>query len=529
MNVAILHYHLNRGGVTRVIENQLVSLDAVLDPQQRWRVAVLYGGRQAGWGEDVAQRIDALDFSLCEVPLLDYDTVRADVDGNDAHSTEPLFSQLTAALDDLGFAPQQTVLHVHNHSLGKNRCLPRVVAQLAEAGYAVLLQVHDFAEDFRPENYGNIGDPGSAGLYPQGPAIHYAVLNGRDHGVLADAGVAPQRLHLLPNPTPPIDGLPPKSDAREKLRQLFDVAPTDRFLLYPVRCIRRKNVGEALLYSALAPPGTVVGLTLPPLNPLELSIYEEWQWLATELGLPCRFSVGGSTASLAVGGAGLSFPENLAAADGILTTSLAEGFGMAFLESSQAGHVLLGRDLPEITRDFVEMGMRFDWLRPELRVPVEWVGSDVRESLVELYRCSLETYDRPMPSDLAEQLEVRVADGLVDFGDLDEQQQEQVLRAVCESSAARRRVVQLNESIDEALSIDADSVLAVGGTAAAVIESNARCIDEHLSPDPSGRRLRQLYEQVAVEPRAARPEPLRAPQRILDRFLDFRRFRPIRS
>ena len=33
MNLAILHYHLFRSGVTRVIENQLLALDAVLDPK----------------------------------------------------------------------------------------------------------------------------------------------------------------------------------------------------------------------------------------------------------------------------------------------------------------------------------------------------------------------------------------------------------------------------------------------------------------------------------------------------------------
>ena len=37
-------------------------------------------------------------------------------------------------------------------------------------------------------------------------------------------------------------------------------------------------------------------------------------------------------------------------------TSLAEGFGMVFLESWLAECPLLGRDLPEITRDFVEAG-----------------------------------------------------------------------------------------------------------------------------------------------------------------------------
>jgi len=50
MNLAIVHYHLNRGGVARVIENQLLALDAVLDPMRPWRAVILHGGRNAGSG-----------------------------------------------------------------------------------------------------------------------------------------------------------------------------------------------------------------------------------------------------------------------------------------------------------------------------------------------------------------------------------------------------------------------------------------------------------------------------------------------
>ena len=139
------------------------------------------------------------------------------------------------------------MLHVHNHSLGKNRALPRVVPRLAASGYGMLLQIHDFAEDFRPENYRNLGRPAPEMLYPQASNVHYAVLNGRDRAILAAAGADPARLHLLPNPVLDVNRLPERSAARVKLHERFGVAPGDRYLLYPVRCIRRKNVGEALL------------------------------------------------------------------------------------------------------------------------------------------------------------------------------------------------------------------------------------------------------------------------------------------
>ena len=76
--------------------------------------------------------------------------------------------------------------------------------------------------------------------------------------------------------------------------------------------------------------------------------------------------------------------DNNAAADLLLTTCVAEGFGMVFLEAWLAGRNLVGRDLPEITADFVEAGIQLDSLFARLPVPIDWVGKDnLLESLVQ--------------------------------------------------------------------------------------------------------------------------------------------------
>lgn len=542
MNLAILHYHLNRGGVTRVIENQLAALDAVLHRSETWRVALLYGGRREGWDEHLPDRLKAIRLSLHQLPALDYDQQREDPQPGQPAA---LADQLAGLLEQLGFTPQRTVLHVHNHALGKNVSLSGCLSHLGSAGYPLLLQIHDFPEDFRPANYrrlrealgrraaavrrgsltppaacGSVGRPATtpdpaAVLYPQAPQIHYAVLTGRDHGILRSAGAAAERLHRLPNPVPEMDQLQPAAEARRRLAQQFDIAQQQRLVLYPVRGIRRKNIGEALLYAALAPPDTVVGLTLPPLNPAEVPAYENWKRLAAELDLPCRFELG-------VPGA-LSLTENLAAADLICTTSVAEGFGMVFLESWLAGRPLLGRDLPEITCDFADLGIRLDWLRPQLRVPLQWVGMGTfRRTILEAYHRTLEAYGHREPPDLPALLDARTEGGLVDFADLDETLQQQVLRIVCGSRQDRRRVLQCNGWIERALSIRRDEV-------SEVIEANVQAIRRHYSLVPSGRRLLDLYRQVAASPRAEGLQPPPDGGRILQEFLDFRRFRPIRS
>ena len=59
-----------------------------------------------------------------------------------------LATNLLMAFKERGFSPADTVIHVHNHSLGKNVSLPGALQVLAGHGYPLLLQIHDFAEDF---------------------------------------------------------------------------------------------------------------------------------------------------------------------------------------------------------------------------------------------------------------------------------------------------------------------------------------------------------------------------------------------
>jgi hypothetical protein len=132
MNLAILHYHLNRSGVTRVIENQLMALDAVLSPSDPWRVALVYGGRREGWSEDLSDRLQSIRLSLHAVAALDYD---------DMGQSTTLADDLTELLERVGFASQETILHVHNHALGKNVSLPPCLERLSDKGFALLLQI----------------------------------------------------------------------------------------------------------------------------------------------------------------------------------------------------------------------------------------------------------------------------------------------------------------------------------------------------------------------------------------------------
>ncbi|MDH3717626.1 MAG: hypothetical protein OES79_05835 [Planctomycetota bacterium] len=515
MKVAIIHNHLNRGGVTQVISNHLRALQEQVPRGTRLSVGLLYGGRCDGWPRELAADLPQLDISFHTIDELDYDNVRPHV-GN-------LADELQTALQQAGFGPQETVLHVHNHSLGKNIALPGALHSLALQGYATLLQIHDFAEDFRPDNYRQLAaahgentcDQLPGWLYPQAPQLHYAVLNGRDHSILQDAGVDDARLHLLPNAVADIGPLPPRDEARARLADRCAIPIDHRFVLYPVRGIRRKNIGELLLWSALADRQTSFALTLAPLNPVEQPSYGRWKKFAAAHDLPCVFEVGGP--------AGLAYTENLAAADVIVTTSVAEGFGLVFLESWLAGRPLVGRDLPAITADFVRAGIHFAGLQPQLWIPIGWLNEHVfRSTIADAYQDVLASYGQasPSPDALDRQVDALVHDGLVDFGSCSVSMQRQVIQRVADDSRDRDRLLEINPWIAEALT---------SGTAdTTLVEHNARIVRSQYSLASSGCRLLEIYQRVAGSDRDGELQPLARGQRVLDNFLGLSRFHPLR-
>jgi hypothetical protein len=353
-------------------------------------------------------------------------------------------------------------------------------------------------------------------LYPQAPHIHYAVLNGRDFRVLGEAGVEAQRLHLLPNPVPPPAKTAERSAARAAIAQRFGIGDDRRYVLYPVRAIRRKNLGEALLWAAAAGSAAALGVTLPPLNPIEKPGYARWRAVAAELQIPCHFEVGGDR--------GLSLAENLAACNRVLTTSLAEGFGMVFLEACLAQRPLVGRDLPEVTEDFVRRGMTFDSLHSRLDVPLDWLKPrELLDAWARALGAALEAYGRRPPSqrELQECLDEKLRNGRVDFGDLDTALQERVLRRVCGERRDRHVLIELNRWLDVTATCDEAGCVAEA-------ERNAAVVRAEYSLDASGRRLSEIYREAMADPRHRPPGALNHGERILDAFLRFARFRPVR-
>jgi len=487
MRIAIVHYHLRPGGVTRVIQHAVSALRG-----SRCRVAVLTGFSP-----------DAESFMPGEVhivPGLDYPQ-----SGISGQTALRLVGSLEAtAKKALGGPPD--IWHFHNHTMGKNTALSQAVYQMALRGQKLLLQIHDFPEDGRPANYQTLiedigkGNPAllATCLYPQAGHVHYAAINSRDRAFLCQAGMPESHVHLLPNA---IDL------GHIKAMQTAPTQEAERRFIYPTRALRRKNLGEFLLWSALARQGDRFATTLAPTSPADRSSYQQWVALARRLKLPVTFEIGRTSA--------LPFPVLLASAAAIVTTSVAEGFGLAFLEPWLVGRPLTGRDLPEITGDFKAHDIRLDGLYRHVLIPRDWIDLNIFRRKIERgysqWRCA---YGRPEKPDETERaFQAAMVDDRIDFGRLDEALQRNVICRLAVSAQMRSE-------------IHPHQLLGVEPSPS-VIMRNRAAIRRIYGPDRYRRQLERLYTLVG-ESRSGKLTAVSG-EVLLDRFLDPDRFYLLRT
>ena len=310
MTHLFVHYHLRSGGVTRVLQQEAVEFSERGIPF----VTLSAGPASSAPGEHR------------EIPWLDYAS-------NSPYSEKDLL----AAVQDL---PRPLIWHIHNPTLGCHPEMAAMVHRLALAQERLLLHIHDFAEDGRPENRQRLsqGPP----WFPIGARIHYVVLTRRDRDVLCRAGLSESQVTILGNPITP-HPLP------LRIR-------TNPRVLYPTRAITRKNIGEILLLAALAPAGTTFATTLGPGSSRHQEDYRHWQMIAEELALPIEWAIAET------GNPPPTLEDCIAEATHLITTSKQEGFGMAFLESIAWQKPLIGRAIPHIEEHLSEAGIAHPFL-----------------------------------------------------------------------------------------------------------------------------------------------------------------------
>lgn len=359
MHLVIVHYHLNPGGVTRIIQNQLYGL--------RYSNPDIPVTLITGLCPDKA-KYEQMGVRVVEDSRFNYLP-----QGLSRTRLNELYDGVYSVLNK--HIGQEGLLHFHNMGLGKNPVLTMVGYRLAQQGVSVLNHCHDFPE----ERYYNMvllkevierhfGEELFKILYGGLPTLNYAVLNEQDRQRLLACGITAGHITLLPNPVLMPDPLAQhtRSDAREVICRTLGLDPSLLLVTYPTRAIRRKNIGEFIFLASLFRHKAHWLITLPPHNPLELPFYNQWKQFCADCGLDIIFEAGRK----------VPFETLLRGADWCITTSRREGFGMAYLEPWLLGTPVNGRNLMQVTRDFEKEGLVLNRLYPALIIHDQGVVYD---------------------------------------------------------------------------------------------------------------------------------------------------------
>jgi len=457
MKVALVHYHLLKGGVTTVLRRQVRGL---LDSGDE--VLVLSGEAEKSHFEGA--------------PLVLLELLRYDERREDRHSPPEALAQALLDAVEGHFGGPADIIHIHNPLILKNSLFLPALALIQASGARVFLQNHDFAEDWRPDVLVRGVD------YPAN--CHYGVINSRDGLFLSAAGLEPGAVHLLPNPVLAPEHLPPSSRTR---------------FVYPVRAIRRKNIGEVLLLSLYLPKDARCAITLPPTSDRDMPYYQFWRESAKRLGLPVEFDLGLE----------LSFEQVLASACAIITSSVKEGFGFSFLEPWIAGRAVIGRRIDYVCRDFESASLSFPDLYDGLQIPISLFDAGaLRHKYVKAVQDIWGLYGRTGAAEAVETMESALFDKpTLDFARLDEASQARVLERLCEDEGLKNSLARLNPGL---------LALSFWKEDEALIEANREMVKEHWSIEAAIGILKEAWRAAIDRPCVQKLDR----ERLLEHFLD---------
>ena len=393
MKIAFIHYHLKTGGVTTVIKQQVEALIDTCD------MLVLTG----------AAPETPLPCDTIQIPELDYD--RPDQKPLDP---KDVAASIIKAIN-LKWKSGCDLVHVHNPTLAKNKNFLKILKELQHRDIKLFLQIHDFAEDGRPQSYFSDDEYVAD--------CHYGVINSRDYDILLKAGLKKEGLHKIFSNIKPFKFNSSGTSVQEQV-------------LYPIRAIRRKNIGEAILLSLFFNNNETLMITLPPNSLIDIKSYTGWKAFVQEKNLDVVFDAGLTH----------EFSELVYASKFLITTSITEGFGLSFLEPWTGKKILWGRKLPEICRDFEANGVQLDHLYSRFYVPVTWLDT---KKLFVAWQLSARKAGAMFNFNIEERsitdaFEKTTADETIDFGLLNEAFQKQIISRVLSDPANRAVLIDLN-------------------------------------------------------------------------------------
>lgn len=436
LKIAFIHYHLKTGGVTTVLKQQV---DAIIDTCE---LLVLTGDPPES----------PLPCDVVHISGLGYD-----IFNRNPMEPERVASAIIEAIH-LKWRNGCDLVHIHNPTLKKNANFLKILNVLKDRGLRLFLQIHDFAEDGRPLSY-----------FAEEEYIencHYGVINSRDYNILLKTGLKKEGLHKIFNTTTP-----------------FSFGTKDiiskNYILYPIRAIRRKNIGEAILLSLFFKKNASLVITLPPNSPADIISYEEWKSFVIENDLNVIFEAGLTH----------EFSDLVLSSDFLITTSIAEGFGFSFLEPWTAKKYLWGRKLPDICQDFEQNSIRLNHLYTRIDVPMDWVDKDTLfytwtagiQKISSMFKVAIDELSIKTAYEKATQ------NDLIDFGLLNEPFQKKIISTVLSADSNRKKLIRLNPFLSNPGSVSNKDEL---------IQNNMEAVLFNYNPPKYREQLLGTYTKV---------------------------------
>lgn len=264
-----------------------------------------------------------------------------------------------------------------------------------------IYRCHDFVQQ-RPANFRNVKKFRHSPfglvphwhsiLYPAYPNTKYIAINRCDRGRLIEHGIEERNVFYIPNFVD--KSIVPPDDRTEELRRKIikkeKLDPSVRFLLYPVRCVRRKNVEEAIFltkfFNSLAEGKTSrknchlqgsfhLLVSVKPTDGDDARYAQQLAEFVNEYNLPVTIGLNeflslerefDSEHPIRIKKYGIGDAYRLA--DLVMTTSILEGFGFVYVEPWIMDRAVIGRSIPIVTPDFQAAGMKLGHLYTTLLV-----------------------------------------------------------------------------------------------------------------------------------------------------------------
>lgn len=337
-DLVIFHYHFLPGGVTDVVVS---AVQSYLQYSSVINNITIVSGRADNLDEVEAKIAGSLTdgnkrrFSVQLLREIDY-AERID----DKTSPDILGKMLIDR-----FGNEENIWWVHNYHLGKNPFFTAALLDISQkTDQKMVFHIHDFPECSRYRLLNSLKEVIKEDLYSHSPSIRYAVINSRDYQNLISAGLSKDRVFLLENPLKiSSEDFAGSKETSLKLSRYFGNRfpgwkKDEDYMLYPVRAIRRKNIGEAAFLSILADKNIIV--SLPGVSHMERSYSQKCSGIFTSGLAPGMFGIG-----YEIEEAGVSFHELISSSSIICSSSVQEGFGYLFLNSINWGKPLVARDL----------------------------------------------------------------------------------------------------------------------------------------------------------------------------------------